>query len=195
MFGIESFKPWVGDLYYISHPKLLILGESRWDEEFTDTKIIEFQIDGGHFRAHTNFVQAVLGKRHWEEGYDPIAFGRKSIFYNYNTSFYPGRARIPPEHGERAEAQNPRMLRKMLEMYKPTHCIVWGIANWRSVAVEGAKWGPDQAMPGLADGWPYRRITIGSHTTLFSHVKHPSAGFSFARWSAVLSTFLMLISA
>jgi hypothetical protein len=92
------------------------------------------------------------------------------------------------------KVQNRGMLRKMLEKYRPTHCIVWGFANWHRVEVEGAKWGPDQPIRGLADGWPYRSVTVGGHTTLFSHVKHPSAGFSFARWSAVVSAFLTLMS-
>jgi hypothetical protein len=195
MFGVESFRRWVGDLYESSHPKLLILGESRWDEEFTDTKIVEFQIDGGRIRTHTNFVQAVLGKRHWEEGYDPISFWRKSIFYNYNTAFYPGKARVPPGSTARAEVQNHRMLRKMLEKYEPTHCIVWGFANWHSIAVERAKWEPERPIPGLSDSWSYRSITTDGHPTLFSHVRHPSAGFSFARWSTVVSAFLTLMSA
>jgi hypothetical protein len=80
----------------------------------------------------------------------------------------------------------------MLQKYKPTHCIVWGYANWEGIGVEGIEWGPEQPIPGLADAHTYCSITVDGNKTLFSYVRHPSAGFSYDRWSEVLSAFLAL---
>src|SRR5258708_22389839 len=39
----------------------------------TDEQIVEHQMKGNRQRTHTNFLQAVLGRRHWQTGYDPAA--------------------------------------------------------------------------------------------------------------------------
>ena len=38
---ISAFDPWVGPVYKETPSKLLVLGESRYDKEFTDRRIIE----------------------------------------------------------------------------------------------------------------------------------------------------------
>ena len=194
MFGIKMFDPWIGKSYPQSHSKILILGESRYDEVYTDRKIIKEMIGGGRNRTYTNFVQAVVAKRYWEKGYDAPAFWNRVIFYNYNTTFYPGEPRVAPEWKERMDTQNQRMLRKMLERYKPTHCIVWGIGNWDSIVVDGIDWEPERPIPGLSDSHVYCSIVVDGNKTLFSFVRHPSAGFSYDRWSAAISAFLALKS-
>ena len=65
----------------------MIVGESRYDEEFTDRKIIQERLNGNRSRTITNFVQAILGTRHWEPGYDETGFWNRVLFYNYNTTF------------------------------------------------------------------------------------------------------------
>jgi hypothetical protein len=191
MFGVKTFDPWIGKSYAMSYPKLLVLGESRYDEEYTDREIIEGLIQGDFLKqTFTNFVQAVLAKRHWEEGYDPAAFWQRTIFYNYLTNFFPGEPRVPPT--QREDNQNQRMLKNMLQKYNPTHCVVWGFANWDTIDVECTEWGQGQPIPGLADAHEYCSIAVDGNIILFSCVKHPSAGFSYDLWSAVLSAFLSL---
>ena len=188
MFRVRFFEPWIGK----SYPRLLVLGESRYDEEYTDKKIIESLIRGDRIRTYTNFVQAVVGKRHWEEEYDQVAFWERTIFYNYLTNFFPGRPREAPPWDQRVDPQNQRILKSMLQTYKPTHCIVWGYDNWETIEVEAAEWGPEQPIPGLVDAHKYCSMDVEGNVTLFSYVVHPSTGFSYDRWRAVLSAFLSM---
>jgi hypothetical protein len=192
VFGIETFRPWVGLHYCASNPKIMVLGESRYDEDYSDNQIIEDQTKGCRQRTHTNFLQAVIGTRYWEDGYSPLAFWEKSIFYNYHTEFYPERARVPMDGETRDGQQNRKILRCMLDSFKPTHCIVWGVGNWKSIAIDGINWGPDLSLPGVDVSHPYRSIALDGCATLFSHVRHPSAGFAHARWKSVLAAFLAL---
>jgi hypothetical protein len=89
MFESPYFEPWVGSQYGNESPRLLNVGESRYDEEFTDRKIIQERLNGNRSRTITNFVQAILGTRHWEPGYDETGFWNRVLFYNYNTTFSP----------------------------------------------------------------------------------------------------------
>ncbi|HLA28625.1 MAG TPA: hypothetical protein VJZ49_12090 [Syntrophales bacterium] len=193
MFGVTKFEPWKGPAYGNGTTNLLVLGESRFDEDFTDRKIIEYLIGGNKHRTFTNFVQAALSKRYWEEGYDPFVFWDKVLFYNYLTTFYPGEARVPPSSDQREDPQNRKILRSVLQKYKPSHCIVWGCENWDTIAVEGECWSPEWPIPGLADPHNYRSVVVDNHPTLFSYINHPSSiGFSFERWGAVIAAFVAL---
>lgn len=195
MFGIKTFDPWIGKLYGKSHPKVLILGESRYHEDYTDKMIIKNLIGGELNRTFTNFVQAAVAKRYWEDGYDAIAFWNKVIFYNYNITFFPGGPRITPKwDDDRMELQNRKILRKMLERYKPSHCIVWGIANYDSILVDGIDFGQEKQIPKLSDEVSYCSVVIDRNRTLFSYVRHPSTAFSYDRWNAATSAFLALRS-
>jgi len=188
MFGIKTFKPWVGKKYGKKNSfKVMVLGYSRYDEDYTDYDIIN-NSDGG--RTHTNFIQAVLSKKYWEDNYDPFQFWHETIFYNYNTTFFPGKARVTPEWADLVNKQNSKLLKKMLEKYKPTHCIVWGKANWESIEVEGVEWGLSKNIPNLPIGHPYCTVTIKDHTTKFTYVKHPSTAFLYEHWRKVIKTFL-----
>ncbi len=61
MFGKTDFEPWVGDQYGNRELRLLVIGESRYDEEFTDKQIIHGQVIGNRHKTFTNFVQAATG--------------------------------------------------------------------------------------------------------------------------------------
>jgi hypothetical protein len=84
MFGQAYFEPWHGPQYGKSKPRLLVIGESQYDEAFTDKQIIQERVNGQRHRTYTNFVQAAIGTRHWEQGYDeqtgevgsPTEYGR-----------------------------------------------------------------------------------------------------------------------
>jgi hypothetical protein len=189
MFGIEHFKPWIGKKYGNSCPGVMVIGESRYDEEYTDHRIVT---SGAGGRTHTNFIQAVLCKRHWEEDYDPSQFWSKAIFYNYHTTFFPGEPRIDPKLVEQDNVRNRKMLARMLMKLRPTHCIVWGKRNWESIDVDGVVWSPETDIPALDNSHPYCYAESREHKTLFTYVKHPSTAFSFDHWTRVLSAFLAI---
>jgi hypothetical protein len=176
MFGMVNVEPWIGPDYDKSDLKLLVLGESRYDEDYTDQTIIQTKIDGQRKQTFTDFVQAALGKHHSDPEFDAAAFWNKTIFYNY-LFFFPGGPRIPVAEKMRANKENWRTLERMLETFKPTHCIVWGVGNWRSIE------------PNLRKRSPLYFTEVKGHKTLFVYVKHPSTGFSFDKWTLCLRTF------
>ena len=195
MFGQAYFEPWHGPQYGKSKPRLLVIGESRYDEAFTDKQIIQERVNGQRHRTYTNFVQAAIGTRHWDQGYDEPAFWNGVVFYNYNTKFLPGKAREPLSWNERMNNQNPQMLREVLREWKPTHAVAWGKCNWDSLRVEGAEWTGMQPIPGTVTDEPYRAVTVDGFATLFARVWHPSwQGFSYKRWAPMLKAFLAIES-
>lgn len=188
MFGVKTFKPWTGKPRI--NPKVMVLGYSRYDEDYTDYDIIKGIINGDRGSTHTNFIQAVLRKKHWENDYNPAQFWNTAIFYNYNTTFFPGKPRVTPQWAEQVNELNSKMLKKMLVKYKPTHCIVWGVRNWESIEINGVDWGPEKYIANLSIQHLYCSATVDGHVTIFTYVKHPSAGFSNDYWSKVIKAFL-----
>jgi hypothetical protein len=182
---------WVGPEFESADIKLLVLGESRYDEDFSDRKIIESQIAGDlpgrQRRTFTNFELAALGQEHSEP--DARAFWRKTAFYNYNRSFFPGGPRVRQSYRTRDNKQNVSSLRRVLQELRPTHVIVWGKTNWDSIDA-GSQWTLDAPLAGTQE--IYCSTMIDGHTTLFTYVHHPSAGFSSRYWAPVLSQFLKL---
>jgi len=191
MFGQTHFEPWQGDQYGKSSPRLLVIGESRFDEEYTDKTIIQDLMNGYQHRTFTNFVQAATGTRCSERDYDASRFWKSVVFYNYNTTFFPGDARLPLPWSERNREENARLLREVLLKWTPSHAIVWGMSNWCSLRVEGAEWIDKKAISGMAD--PHRCVTLKSVPTLFARTSHPSwPGFSYDRWAPMLKAFLAM---
>jgi hypothetical protein len=142
----------------------------------------------------TNFDQAVVGKRHWEDGYraEAQAFWERSAFYNYNVTFGGARGGAPLTWEKRLDPLHARVLKEMLRTYKPTHVVVWGDDNWRAVTVADAAW---EAMDDLRCGdfdEPCRAVVVDGHRSLFTRIAHPAVGFSYERWSLLLSRFLSL---
>ncbi len=187
-----NLQPWVGKKYDEAHPKILVVGESRYDEDYTDKKIIEEMCAGRGHKTFTNFTQAVTGVHHGNEEYDPSKFWNTAIFYNYNTTFFPGGPREPLDWHTRFDKRNQRTLRSVLNRYKPTHGIVWGKWNWESVAVEGHEWKWHQFLDDPRRDCEYCSVTVDTHRTLFTFIQHPSTGFSSSRWQPMLRRFLQL---
>jgi hypothetical protein len=186
----KELAAWVGPEFGSEVPRLLVLGESRYDEDFTDREIIEWRVarrfPGRKRRTFTNFERAVLGQEHLEA--DAQSFWNRTAFYNYNRSFFPGGPRVDPSYRVRANPQNVDTLRRVLRDLKPTHVIVWGLGNWNSIHA-GSPWTPDDRVPGTHE--PYCSTTIDGHRIIFTRVRHPSAGFSSQYWNPVLSKFLV----
>jgi hypothetical protein len=181
----KELAAWVGPEFR----KLLVLGESRYDKDFTDRQIIEWRIagklPGRQRRTFTNFERAALGQEYSET--DVQSFWNRTAFYNYNQNFFPGGPRIVPSYRIRDTPQNMRCLRTVLHELRPTHVIVWGFTNWDSIDA-GSSWTPVVRIVGTEE--PYCSTVIEGHRILFTRVRHPSAGFSSRYWSPVLSKFL-----
>jgi hypothetical protein len=190
MFGINAFRPWVGPQYPGASPKLLVLGESRYKKSFTDHQIIKARItnglDGGQLRTFRKFERAVLGKEDSETLVNN--FWQRTLFYNYNCCIFPGGPRVSIPYRCREQPENGTMLRRMLEKFKPSHVIVWGATNWKSIDAH-SPW-LDSHVPGTHE--PYCATTIDGCTILFTRVWHPSTAFSPPYWHLLISQFLAL---
>jgi hypothetical protein len=196
MFGIDGFDPWTGldGRYEASNPRLMVLGDIRLDAPLTDRESILRKINGAPDLIFTNFEQAVLGRRHWEDAFRAAvrAFWERTVFYNYNVTHLGGRTAAPLTARIRTDPLHARLLRDMLLRYKPSHVIVWGEANWDAIAVADTPW---ETNPPIRCGdidEPCRSATLDGHRSRFTRTRHPSAGFAYDRWSGLLSRFLEL---
>jgi hypothetical protein len=194
MFGIDGFEPWMGvdGKYEASLPRVMVLGDTRLDAPLTDRECILRKIGGAPDLIFTNFEQAVLGLRHWEEGFrrQVRAFWERTVFYNYNVTYVPAQSGAPLTERTRSDPLHARLLRDMLRHAKPTHVIVWGEANWQALAVADAAWEADRPIRCGAVDEPCRCVALAGRRSRFTRVSHPSAGFAYERWSGLLQRFL-----
>jgi hypothetical protein len=193
MFGIDGFNPWTGldGRYEASNPRLMVVGDVRLDMPLTDRESVLRKINGAPDLIFTNFEQAVLGQRHWEEGFRAAvrAFWERTLFYNYNATHLGGRAATLTAR-IRSDPLHARLLRDMLLRYKPSHAIVWGETNWDAIAVADAPWEADPPIRFSEIDEPCRSVILEGQRTRFTRIRHPSAGFAYDRWSGLLSRFL-----
>ncbi|MGO8920946.1 MAG: hypothetical protein ACLQJR_34070 [Stellaceae bacterium] len=194
MFGIDGFDPWMGvdGKYEASNPRVMVVGDIRLDVPLTDRECILRKIGGAPDLIFTNFEQAVLGLRHWENDFrrQVRAFWERTAFYNYNVTYVSGPAGAPLTARTRSDPLHARLLRDMLRHAKPTHVIVWGDANWQALAVADAAWEADRPIRCGEIDEPCRRVVVEGHRSCFTRISHPSAGFAYERWSRLLQRFL-----
>ncbi len=181
---------WTGPDYHKAATKLLVLGESRYDKNYSDRRVIRSvltgEFDGGQRATFTKFEHAVLGSNHSET--ERQAFWNATLFHNYNVNFFPGQSRVPLSYSKREDPYNVISLNKVLRKYRPSHVVVWGKWNWDSVDVR-SPW-TDHRITNAR--WHYSRTIIDAHPILFTYVPHPSSAFSPNRWHPVLTRFLAL---
>jgi hypothetical protein len=173
----------------------MVIGESRFNEECTDRNIIEVLCDDGDLpskRTFTKFMRALAGVNDTPHENTVSLFWANKIFYNYNTTFFPGKARKPLNWEERSNKQHQRALREMIAKYRPSHAIVWGKANWESIVVEGHDWAWHRYLKGPRQDCELCSVTIGSCRTLFTFIQHPSTAFSASEWHPLLKRFARL---
>jgi|GEM_PF-5396449 len=186
------FEPWIGSNYSENRVKPLVIGESRYDEEYTDRRIITARIAGefrgGQRRTYTNFERAVLGQNCSDD--DAQTFWHSVIFHNYNVNAFPGGPRVRLTRQQREDPENIRTLRRMVQDHRPTHAIVWGLTNWEYVELEAGQRWIDSIIPETVE--PCCTATVDGHSTLFTRIAHPSSGFSSKRWATALTNFLAL---
>jgi hypothetical protein len=192
--AVNNLAAWIGPEYGFVTPRVLVLGESRYDEDFNDREMIEFRVAGnfnrGRRRTFTNFERAVLGHKHSEA--NACAFWRRTAFYNYNRSFFPGRPRVNLDHRIRSRGQNASCLNKLLREIEPSHVIVCGMGNWDGIGAD-SPWTRDEMIPGTAE--PFCTTTIDGHKILFARLRHPSAAFRSDDWTLMISQFIKLSAA
>ena len=195
LFSQYGLEPWIGSAYKESNPKILAIGESRYDDNptWTDRNIIQYSADGKRDKTFTNFIQAVTGFHNSEGAYDAVSFWKKISFYNYNREAYPGGPRIPLHDGDRLAQVNQICLRIMLEALSPTHCIVWGKKNWCFIKPDKWEWTETKSIPGDISNFEYCSASRDGNHVLFTYINHPSTAFPSLKWYPQINRFLQLM--
>lgn len=187
----EYFRPWIGPHYGKMSPKILVVGESRHDEAYTDHDIIANLISGNKIshKTFTNFLQAATGRHNTDPQYDPVSFLNSIIFYNYNTHFFPGGPRVVMEE---ANPDNARIFRDMLRQYSPSHVIPWGYANFDMIV---GNFQNSQVIPVEGgENKVYASLRFEGQNIYLLRMLHPSTAFSASEWAPVIGSFLDILN-
>lgn len=173
-------------------PRVMVLGESRFDADFSDREIVEAFLAGNSLSSATfiKFTQAISGMRCGHTGYDERKVWEALIFHNYMRAYFQGQSRVRVKAEDRTHPANDENLQFVLKKYKPTHMIVWGKDNYKGLDNRLTKWSAESELP--ETGNIYCHTVIDGQKIFVTYVYHPSTGFSLDRWSSVLSEFLAL---
>ena len=127
------FKPWIGENYESSKPRILILGESHYssnpDEkpDFTQGIVAYWALGGKGNRFFTTIAKVVSEKPHeWMRPNDKEAFWQSVAFYNFIQEIVGKEARIRPTEQMWQNAQEP--LKNVLTNLSPEIVVVLGKA-------------------------------------------------------------------
>ncbi len=186
MFGIPNLVPWEGPAYAGGANRIMVIGETHYGK-WTEKQIVEhLLLPTTGSGTWTGFVKAVTN--------DP-ALTRQSranflnciVFYNYIVNFQPETAeKSQVSDAQRSDPDNQRILLEMVKAYRPTHMIVWGLPNFRSIA-QGDLW---TRLVMAENGAAYSALKVGDIDATAIGIKHPAIGFSSSKWGPVLAAFL-----
>lgn len=186
--GNVYFKPWVGSQYPKGNVKLLLLGESHYDERkpspsFTIDLIHEYANGEWTHRYWTQIMQVVSGKRYLE--IDKHSFWNKYAFYNYIQELVAGSAGVAPTKQMIESAIIP--FSEVLSALKPTHLLVLSKRLWEYLPSDGRP-GDDLIIGNQKrDTWLY---PISEGKVKATWLPHPSYRFSAPKWHPWVTAFL-----
>jgi hypothetical protein len=191
-------KPWVGDKFATSMPRLMILGDSHHNgglDPKTDSSTIRtvddwiLGVSKPSYRFFTNLAIAVTGD-------EPSRLNRREsfqqiLFYNYVLAIMSGSRESPTKENY---AESELAFREVVEKHRPTHIAVLGHKLWNNM--------PYFDPPGFREGESVtledRRFNIGRWRTanaepLAMWMQHPSSvGFNGRAWYPRLQAFRAL---
>lgn len=194
-----NFQPWVGPEFEMqnSRPRLLILGESHYDDSepspddylFTNSVMYSLFDRNCNDQFFTNIVATCLGEV--PESEIKRRFWDSVAFYNYVQEFTPGPRQRPPYE---AWARSHSAFRNVLLAIKPELILILGKQNCdRIVAAdqEGEKLqtGPEE----FRDTWWYE--TGPRSRALAFHVLHPSFGYSWRKFHPLFAEACAMVAA
>ena len=202
-----QFNPWVGNHYdqgYAGGPRLLILGESHYDRPEDTPAIIQLErnltcrytreyMQGQWTHAFwTNIMQVVMGCHHTEiTAAQREAFWQSVALYNYIQVMVEGPRRCPPVGAW--QASRPAF-EAVLEALRPHALLILG-RTWDKLPPATPNSGhTDYQGPEMGAGelrghtWQY--VLPDGHPVLAAGIRHPSGGFSWARWHPVVKALL-----
>ncbi|MDQ1087007.1 hypothetical protein [Siphonobacter sp. SORGH_AS_1065] len=126
-----GFLPWVGDKYFESKPRILILGESHYGQpedysnDFTQWVVNEYAVKpANRLRFFTTIANTITGHSGWMEDEKRSEFWHSVAFYNYIQELVGTGARIRPSDEMWVQAQ--ALFFETLTTLKPEIVIVLG---------------------------------------------------------------------
>ena len=204
-----NFEPWKGD-YYGHHnnlgfpARLLLLGESHYGPARPDItrEVVEEAIDGtgGSYRFFTSIHKAICRA---EQETTLAEFCHAVAFYNFIQEMIDTPGSRP---GAEAWKRGIGPFFKCLDTLKPSHVVACGFTLWDNLPNERFSCLSDETEQLILGRLPEqgKRPTdcrLGDRIGRYSHaggsclilrIRHPSRGFSAAKWHPVLQSFFQL---
>jgi hypothetical protein len=131
------FKPWIGEDYETSNPRIMVLGESHYGvgdepETFTQGVIKEWALGGKGNRFFTTTAKILSGKPYeWMSADEKRTFWQTVVFYNFIQKIVGTGPRIRPD--EQMWQDSKEALNHVLAQISPEIIVVLGKAlRWHT---------------------------------------------------------------
>jgi hypothetical protein len=191
-------RPWVQEPYWKSRVRTLVVGDSHYGDLSWSSPDFTNQIVIGSFDKPLAFFTksaAVIKNKILRDPSERREFWLTVAFYNYLQTFAGASPGVSVSH-ERFE-ESGAAFREVLARIRPNLIIVLGHRLWGNMENLGAK--QDSPLPDVGPDLRYTEVwqypTSGKGTALAFHVKHPSRGFSFARFHPLYSEAIKRLTA
>lgn len=183
------FKPWVGEKFYNSESRLLLLGESHYGDFYRPVVALATQNAVERWRSRSwrprYFVAAArllhdapAKKIDVEKAFDRVAF------YNFvQAMMLTVKQRPTASEFQRSGAAFNEVLQKLT----PTHIVATGMTLWRSMPNANTT---SNIIKLGNEEMPVRYYDTPSGVALATVVPHLSRAFSPTRWHAPIADFL-----
>jgi len=184
MMGKRFYKPWIGDNYRDTNPRLLILGESHYGpyasrEDATIALTSEYVSGKMNHSFWTNTMNVVRGQS-GNEMEARKAFWHQVAFYNFVQTSAGPTARIAPSETMFHDAVDAFFC--VLDDLKPDCILVLSNRLWVNLPGKGLK---SRAGKPLGESGETRETWIYDYdggSALATPINHPSSYFSWPRW-------------
>lgn len=187
--------PWVGNNYEKTNPKLLILGESLYNDS-KDRKLVNQYIqdlidDKWNYSFFTKLQNIFSNPEHWEEVSKTIYQLDVEKFWNdvcfHEFIQYPmeqSKQKVPKHYWE--EAHDPFM--EVLQQLQPDIVIALGFETYNNLPQEGEEGKTIKCKNNSMETWKYN---IGDKKITVCKIQHPSSvGFKQQVWIELFGKFL-----
>jgi hypothetical protein len=169
------FQPWVGKEYDNSKRKILILGESHYNdvpetEDFTKTVVERYVSGNWNHRFFTSISRVISGLSAWETRFKRAEIWSPLSFYNYIQQYVAKDSRLG--YCPNKVAKYHDAFEELLETYSPDFILVFSKRLWNDM-LEG------EPMEVHSAGIPLRKYKHSKGFSIGVQFNHPSGrGFN-----------------
>ncbi|MBN2862374.1 MAG: hypothetical protein JXN62_04370 [Bacteroidales bacterium] len=189
-----KIKPWIGDNYYSTSKKILIIGESHYNSkrkifteeelyELTHWTINEIAHNEWTHRFYTNIASLFKGEKILPS--EKLNFWNGVCFYNYIQSIDIEQPGVAPTYEMFSSAINPFL--DVVNKCEPNYIIIFSYRTWENLKRDLKKY---FLLNNIESGCGYKKLKIEDNIYNIIAFPHPSRGFSREKWNQPLKTFL-----